>query len=130
MTASARLFNDWVTARGGSEPAEITTGLAAVRHFVQAHKTSRFTPWESPSLVIHNCAGFWQSKDNTFYIYPEAWKADVLAGQDASLIAQEMVRRGFLKANTDGKPQTKQRLPDGSERRVYVVLPAIFKGEP
>ncbi len=30
------------------------------------------------------------------------------------MIAREMVKRGMLKATADGKPQTKQRLPDGS----------------
>jgi len=37
-----------------------------------------------------------------------------------------MVRRGLLKTNGDGKPQIKVRLPDGTERRVYHVLPEIF----
>jgi hypothetical protein len=46
------------------------------------------------------------------------------------MIAREMVKRGMLKATADGKPQTKQRLPgNGGERKVYVVLPAIFSGE-
>ena len=45
------------------------------------------------------------------------------------MIARELVKRGMLKATADGKPQTKQRLPDGSERKVYVVLPTIFSGE-
>ena len=52
----------------------------------------------------------------------------MLPGQDASLIAKVMVKRGFIKANSDGRAQTKQRLPDGTERKVYVVLPSLFEG--
>jgi hypothetical protein len=44
------------------------------------------------------------------------------------VIAREMGQRRLLKMTSDGKPQTKQRLPDGSERKVYVILPAIFEG--
>jgi hypothetical protein len=42
-----------------------------------------------------------------------------------------MARRGMLKVNGDGKPQTPQQLPDGKRKcRVYVVLPTIFEGTP
>lgn len=129
--AAKRLFREWLAARGGSEPAEIAAGLTAVRHFIEAHGASRFAPWSEPDRVVQNRAGFSRSDNGgaTFYVLPEAWRSDVLAGHDAGLIAREMARRGMIKATADGKPQTKQRLPDGSERKVYVVLPTIFNGE-
>jgi hypothetical protein len=82
---------------------------------------------------VQNRAGFSRQSqgDTIYYVLPEAWRNDVLAGHDASLIAREMVRRGMLKANADGKPQTAHQLPDGKpKRKVYVVLPAIFEGAP
>jgi putative DNA primase/helicase len=126
--AAKRLFGEWLLARGGSEPAEIEAGLAAIRHFIEAHGASRFVPWSEPNRAVQNRAGYSRSEEGglAYYVFPEAWKSDLLAGHDASLIAREMVKRGMLKANADGKPQTKQRLPDGNERKVYVVLPAIF----
>lgn len=129
--AAKRLFGDWLAARGGSEPAEIEAGLTAVRHFIEAHGASRFVPWAEPSRVVQNRAGYSRPDDDglAHYVLPEAWRTDVLAGHDAGMIARAMVKRGMLKATADGKPQTKQRLPDGSERKVYVVLPAIFSGE-
>jgi hypothetical protein len=56
------------------------------------------------------------------------WRTEILAGHDAGLISREMARRCMLKTNADGKPQTKQRLPDGTGRKVYVVQPAFFDG--
>ena len=129
--AAKRLFGEWLAARGGSEPAEIAAGLTAVRHFIEAHGASRFAPWSEPGRVVQNRAGYSRPDDGgtAFYVLPEAWRADVLAGHDAGMIARELAKRGMVKATSDGKPQTKQRLPDGSERKVYVVLPTIFSGE-
>lgn len=128
--AAARLFQEWLAARGGSEPAEIEAGLAAVRHFLERHGASRFVPWTEPDRPVQNRAGFARKTDHglAYYVTPEAWRSDILAGHDAGMIAREMARRGLLKTTADGKPQTKQRLPDGAERKVYVVLPAIFEG--
>ena len=129
--AAKRLLQEWLIARGGSEPAEIEAGLAAVRQFIERHGTSRFAPWIEPDRIVQNRAGYSRADDGgtAYYVLPEPWRSDVLGGHDAGMIAREMVRRGMLKATGDGKPQTKQRLPDGSERKVYVVLPTIFSGE-
>jgi putative DNA primase/helicase len=131
ISSAKRLFDEWLTARGGSEPAEIEAGLTAVRHFIEAHGASRFVAWSEPGRVVQNRAGYSRPCDGgtAFYVLPEAWRADVLAGHDAGMIAREMVKRGMVKATAEGKPQTKQRLPDGTERKVYVVLPTIFSGE-
>jgi uncharacterized protein (DUF927 family) len=125
--AAKRIFGEWLAARGGSEPAEITNGLAAVRHFLEVHGSSRFVPWRQRNRVVQNRAGFSREGADgiTYYITPEAWCRDILAGHDAGMIARAMAARGLLKVNADGKPQTKQRLPDGRERKVYVVLPSL-----
>lgn len=131
--AAEHLFRAWLTARGGSDPAEITAGIAAVRQFIEAHGSSRFAPWDQPDRVVQNRAGFSRpdAADGTtyYYVLPEAWRTAVLPGHDAGLIAREMVQRGLLKVTADGKPQVKQRLPDRSEMRVYVVLPALQSAE-
>jgi putative DNA primase/helicase len=127
-TAAVRLFGEWLALRGGSEPAEIEDGLAAVRRFLETHGASRFAPWGEPDRPVHNRAGFSKPVDGgtAFYVLPSVWREDVLAGHDAGMVAHEMVKRGMMKANADGKPQTTQRLPEGGQRKVYVVLPAIF----
>jgi putative DNA primase/helicase len=48
--AAARCFADWLTMRGGIEPAEVQQGIEQVRAFLQAHGMARFIPaWEDPS---------------------------------------------------------------------------------
>ena len=128
ISAAKRMFREWLTARGGSEPAEIAAGLTAVRQFIERHGTSRFAPWIDHDRIVQNRAGYSRADDGgtAYYVLPEPWRSNVLGGHDAGMIAREMVRRGMLKATADGKPQTKQRLPDGSERKVYVVLPTVF----
>jgi putative DNA primase/helicase len=130
--AAKCLFEDWLAARGGLEAAEITEGIATVRHFLERHGVSRFMLWDEPEANVQNRAGFRRYIEGgkgrmDFFIFPEAWKRDILGGQDADLIAREMVKRSLIKVNADGKPSTKQRLPDGTERKVYVVLAAILE---
>ncbi len=132
MKAAARLFDGWLASRGGIEPAEISAGLSAVRRFIELNGTSRFAPWDEPASVVYQRAGYWRKCDGddvTYYVLPEAWRQEVLPGHDAGLIARELGRRGMLKTTADGKPQTKQRLPDNTERKVYVLLPTLFNDE-
>src|SRR5688500_2043706 len=45
--AAARCFQDWLSARGGTEPAEVRDGIAQVCAFLLAHGMSRFVPaWD------------------------------------------------------------------------------------
>lgn len=128
MDVAAQMFRGWLAERGGTEPAEITAGLVAVRSFLEAHGSSRFAPWTEPDLVVHQRVGYARQHEGgmAYYVLPESWRSAVLAGHDATIIGRAMARRGYLKTNDDGKLSTKQRLPDGSERKVYVVLPSLF----
>ena len=75
--AAKRLFGEWLAARGGSEPAEIEAGLAAVRHFIEVHGASRFAPWNDPERVVQNRAGYSRPDDGgiAYYVLPEAWRS-------------------------------------------------------
>ena len=45
--AAARCFDDWLAARGGHGPEEITEGIRRVRSFLEMHGSSRFeAAWE------------------------------------------------------------------------------------
>jgi uncharacterized protein (DUF927 family) len=127
MDAAAKLFREWLAARGGIEAAEIAAGLAAVRQFIESHGTSRFAPWGDPDRVVNQRAGYRRHVDGriSYYVFPETWRNEVLPGYDAGRIARELGRRGMMKVGADGKPQVKERLPDKSERRVYLLLPTL-----
>lgn len=127
--AAKRLFGEWLTARGGSEPAEIEAGLTAVRHFIEAHGSSRFAPWNDADRIVQNRAGFYRPEEggNAYLVLPNIWRMDILAGQDAGMIARAMIERGMIKPGPDGKPQRPETI-GGKKQRVYVVLPSLFDG--
>ena len=64
-----------------------------------------------------------------YFILPECWNRDVTAGFDARAIAKEMVARGLMKLDGEGKAP-KIRIPAiGKPMRVYHILPQIFDGD-
>ena len=79
---------------------------------------------------MHQRCGFSQNVDGgpQYFILPEAWKSEVLAGHDAGRIARALADRGHIKVIADGKPAITHRLPDGTQRKVYVILPTLFEG--
>ncbi|MBF0562724.1 MAG: DUF927 domain-containing protein [Alphaproteobacteria bacterium] len=134
-TGVARCFRDWLMARGGTESAEERDAVSAVRRFLEQHGEGRFTYWTSydnDSRPTSNRVGFRRVGDQgtEFYILPESWRTEVCAGFDPSMVARVLVSRGYLIPGSDGKPQSKHRLPGlDKPRRVYRIHPSILGGD-
>lgn len=140
--AAKRCFADWLSARGGSQPAEERAALAAVRRFVEAHGTSRFeamaemAPRDNNGLLVDqrilNRVGFRRRAEGggvEYIVLPEAWKTDVCAGLDAASVAKTLAAHGLLAKGADGKPQVKVRLPiSPNSVRAYVIGAGILDG--
>ena len=114
-----------------------------MRHFIAAYGEARFAPlgWTSEPLgwtserAISNRAGFRGTTpggEREWLIFPEVWKREVAAGQDPGALARALTARGMMRADAEGKPQVKCRLPGfASPIRVYVVTERLFgEGEP
>jgi uncharacterized protein (DUF927 family) len=127
VAAAARCFDDWLTERGGVEPAEIRDGIAQVRAFLSKHGEDRFgDAWneEKSGIPVRDLAGYRkQTVDGSeYYITCDAWKDDVCKGRNAKTIAAEMLRRGFLRGDGDGRANRPVTVPGGiGKRRLYCV---------
>jgi uncharacterized protein (DUF927 family) len=117
--AAAICFRAWIEARGGTEAAEVTAGIAQVRRFIEQHGESRFAPWgltetdyDRPTI---NRAGFRRREGEggvEYYVLAEAWRSEVCAGFDPGMLARELAQRSLLIPDgTDDKPQSRHRLP-------------------
>lgn len=138
--AAATCFGDWLSTRGGIEPAEERDGIAAVRRFIELHGMARFEAMgdlaprngigEPIEQRVTNRAGFRRRANDggvEYLILPEAWRGEVCAGLDATMVAKTLAARGFLAMGGDGKPQVKMRLPGfSSPVRCYVITPDIL----
>ncbi len=124
------MLADWISLRGGVEPAEISAGIAQVRRFIEACGDSRFSLLSgADERVIPNRAGFRKGfdGDREWIILPETWRGEVVVGHDPALLARAMADRGMLKVGTDGKPQVKTHIPNlGNKIRAYVLTEKLF----
>ena len=138
--AAAKCFSDWLAARGGVEPAEEREGISAVRRFIEMHGASRFEPMgdlihrngvgEAIDLRIQNRAGFRRRVDGggiEYLVLPEAWRSEICAGLDATVVAKTLQARGMLVPGSGGKLQNFQRLPGfPNPVRCYVIVADIL----
>jgi uncharacterized protein (DUF927 family) len=140
IRAAVRCFADWRRARGGDGPAELEDGIAQVRAFIERNGEGRFrllgkdeadqaaTAVGAERVILAGYRRPAKSGDGTeFFILPTIWNSEVTAGFDARALAAEMVRRGFLWPDKDGKPQSRHSLPGRPKgSRAYLVLPALL----
>jgi putative DNA primase/helicase len=130
--AASRMLADWITMRGGVEPAEVSAGVAAVRRFIEAHGESRFALFDTRGIderPVANRAGFrrGQGEDREWLVLPEAWRSEVAVGHDPGLLARALVERGMMKVGGDGKPQIKTHIPRLGKARIYILTSRLFK---
>jgi uncharacterized protein (DUF927 family) len=101
--AARVLFNSWLKDRGSVEPAEITQGIEAVRLYLELHGASRFVSETDDRSAVPNRVGFVRKEKGkpVYYVYPEAWRREILRGFDVKLITRAMLERGYLKRGPD-----------------------------
>jgi putative DNA primase/helicase len=130
--AAARVYRDWLDARGGVEPAEIRDGIAQVRAFLLAHGMSRFVAaWgESGETRIppRDLAGFRKQEPDgwDYYITTSAWRDEVCSGLDSRALAAQLAERGLLLLPPSGPHRAKSiKVPGHNKLRLYHI-PAHF----
>ena len=104
--------------------------LAKVRHFLEAHGESRFTPWDGdhPERPTINRAGFRKTTPdgNEYFVLPSTFRSEVCSGFDHKAVARILIETGALQADGDGCATRKERLPGMGNTRCFRILPTIW----
>jgi uncharacterized protein (DUF927 family) len=133
IDACRKCFQAWIELRGGIGNHEAEQAVSVVRRFIELHGESRFTLWvkglkdseiadDNATSKTINRVGFRRVADDgryDYFILPEAYKDVVCAGLNATSVTKELVKRGFLHMNSEGKPRVDARLPGMSKMKVY-----------
>ena len=129
--AAAKLLNEWLADRGTSGSSEEEKAVRQVRHFLELHGASRFQARGDEKIV--NRAGFkevHESGEIEFLIQEEAFRREVCAGFDPTMVAKVLLKRKFLTRPSKQEKglTTLRRVPEMGRMRVYVVTSSIFAG--
>lgn len=126
--AAKRIFEDYLSARGGVGRHEDQALLRQVEEFFSRHGEYRFSPWDRAgddhAPRTGNRAGFVKKTDDglEYYVFPEVFRNEVIAGFDLSAATKVLREVGWLKTDSQGKSTRKERLPgDSKTRRCYVI---------
>lgn len=136
--AALTCFNAWLTRRGTTGQGEVDQLLRQVAAFFETHGDGRFTNMSADKQrPTPNRAGFRRAVDTEtgtsgsmteFFVLPEVFRSELVAGFDSTWAARELVNRGLLRPGSDGKPQSTHRLPGLGTPRCY-HFPARFPDE-
>ncbi len=133
MAGVGRCFRAWLAERGGIAPAEVLAGLDRLRAFIEAHGATRFVPRVNPTEIEMrsvNRAGFREQDDAgrwRYFILKETWKNEICKGVHPTALAAALIERGFLIPDrSDGKTQSRHRLPGLGVSRCYQISGAIL----
>jgi putative DNA primase/helicase len=127
--AAAWALDQWITQRGGTEPAEIRQAVEQVRLFIEQHGESRFAaPDGDDARPVNNRAGWRKGSgtDREWWVSPEVWRVEVCDGIDAKVAAKTLAERGMLRRQAD-KLQCTVKV-EGLAKRAYVLTAAILQG--
>lgn len=151
--AALRCFKDWLEARGGIEPTEITAGIEQVQLFIEMHGSSRFeAAWANQEAVDDqvvkgrsppnevrtiNRVGFRRLNEDgawTYYVTPKAWREEVCRGLDPALVAKALLAKGYLEPGEFyrgiRRPDRKADVPGMKKGlRYFTVRPSILGEE-
>ncbi|CRM34403.1 DUF927 domain-containing protein [Pseudomonas sp. 58 R 3] len=137
-TAARVCLHAWLAERGGAGNFEGDAILARLRQIIERFGESRFTRWESAAAKIDEHGprtidrlGFRKTMEhgmgdalhttNTYYVLPEAWRAEIFKGMNISAVNKELLQRGALEPGSNGKAYSLIRLPGLGPQRCYVV---------
>jgi uncharacterized protein (DUF927 family) len=123
MTTAERLFQEWLERRGSTGALESVKAITQVRAIIERHGSSRFVPWEAPSMQVVNRLGFVRREEGatTFYVLPQMFRDEVCKGLDAARVARELVAIGALTLDNQRKTSTLVKLPGVGPTRCYVI---------
>jgi putative DNA primase/helicase len=108
--ATATCFEAWLDRRGSSGPAEIDSGIAQIRHFIEQHGESRFDSIDDGPvdnrLTINRC-GFRRHTPAgiEYLVLPESFSSELRAGFDPKMLARSLIERGLLLPSTQLRAQ-------------------------
>lgn len=130
VAAVRRCFNAWLTARGGTQSKEVLSGIERVRTVLLNSGTSRFEVWpgqESDHPVATGApAGAqlgWRRKNEEgvweYFATTDGFR-ELCGTSYSAALTQELIRRGLLFPDGQGKSSKSQPVPGVSKRpRLY-----------
>ncbi|WP_426958335.1 DUF927 domain-containing protein [Muricoccus radiodurans] len=139
--AAVACFSAWLACRGGHGAGEARTALSAVRAFIGAHGSSRFSTLllstdqgseieEENGRPVVNRAG-WRRRTPEgweYLIIPETWRDEVCRGLDGQQVARELDAAGHLQRGEGKNLASLVRIPGEGRPRLFVVKPGLLAG--
>lgn len=147
LNAARVCFEAWLAERGGAGNLEGSAIIDRLRMVVERWGESRFTRWDGIAAKTDDHAprttdrlGFRRTVEHgmgddvytvvTFYFLPTAWREDVFNGMNLRNVNRELIARGILQPDTNGKAAQVVTLPGMASARAYVVAAALLSEEP
>jgi putative DNA primase/helicase len=127
-------FERWLEKRSlGS--SDIEKAIRHLRSFLQSNGDSRFdvigqNGQHDTMFSVRDRAGFrrrTEDGETEFFILPEVFDTEAKDFSEPRKLAQELLRRRYLRVEEPGRLQVQQRIPGMGKLRFYAVQNSIFE---
>ena len=125
MGCLARVFNEWLEARGTTGSYDVAQGVRQVFSFIEQHGSSRFQSINDTLSRVLNRAGFKRENfegQTEYLILPEMFEREICKGFQHVAVAKELERLGHLHRGSEKNYLSrKETLPELGRKRVYAI---------
>jgi len=137
--ACIRLFNDWLTARGGTQAHEGKDAEKRLKTFISEHGSARFeAAWQENAnggtidRKTMQRAGFKRMTDAgawEYLILPPVFEKEVIGSLNKNMVKSHLAQCGLILRDAGGKYTVSIRVPSVGQTRLYHVPSSVLNGE-
>jgi uncharacterized protein (DUF927 family) len=122
--AIGKMFRDWLNNRGGDGSIEVKQACDKISYLLTTQETGErfFTLPDNGGLKTRNPLGYRRldatANTEEILVYPAVFREELCKGCDPVEVAKELIRRGWLIPDAEGKSTRKQKI-NGKTPRFY-----------
>jgi hypothetical protein len=135
IRASKKMFDNWLTGRGGTGSFELQTIKKRLISFLQEERNTKLLS-SKDEIYDKNIkiAGYVDYDSfgmiNEFWLYPEFFNREIIQNPNSNFFYKELIRDGFVVPDKDETHITQRRsLPKLGQKRVVVIPASVLNDD-
>jgi putative DNA primase/helicase len=130
LSAAKTCFDAWRGQRGGEGPAEIITGLGAIREAIERHGESRFIR-EGTTPATRDVLGYRLDRPEglLWAFTASGWKEALSGIADPAMIARALAERGAMASTVSDRAHRLIVKRDGRTMALYAVRQSFLEAD-
>jgi uncharacterized protein (DUF927 family) len=135
ITASKKLFDNWVEQRGGTGSFELQSVKDRLLSFIQEERNARLLKADGTDndKNIKNIAGYIKYNScgmiEEYWLYSEVFNREIIKSRNTRFFYAKLIEDGFIVPDKDNKHIAQKRTPTKESRKRFIIIPASISSD-